>query len=320
MHAPVVAGMPAPGLRQASALERGPGDWEAARMSTATRVENLRARAMELVPRAPGAEHALAAIGRDRQYGGGLLAGALAFRLFGALLPLALLLAVALGYAASVERQTAQEAADATGISQAVLLSVADSAKLSSGTRWVVMVGAVFALLWAAIWAARAIRAVHFIAWQGGVERMGQPIQGALVLIAAIVAVTLVISGAAAARQQLGTVGLLIAFAVTFAFFGIWLWLETLLPHGDAPISALVPGAILVAVGIQVVHLSTVLFIGAKVARASATYGSLGVAFTVLAWLYILSRIIVASAMLNAARWERHEQRLPRPTGTSARP
>ena len=289
-------------------------------MSTATRVEHLRARAMELAPRAPGVEHALAAIGRDRRYGGGLLAGALAFRLFGALLPFALLLAVLLGYAATVERDTAEEAADATGISEAVLLSVADSAKLSTGTRWVVMLGAFLALLWAAVWAARAIRAVHQIAWTGGVERMGQPLRGALILIAAIAAVGVVISGAAAAREQLGTVGLVIAFAVTLAFFAIWLWMEWLLPHGDAPLRALVPGAILVSLGIQFVHLGTVLFIGAKVARASATYGSLGVAFTVLAWLYILSRIVVAAAMLNAARWERRAQRPPRPRGTSARP
>jgi uncharacterized BrkB/YihY/UPF0761 family membrane protein len=289
-------------------------------MRTATRVEHMRARAMELAPRAPGIEHALAAIGRDRRYGGGLLAGALAFRLFGALLPFALMLAVVLGYAATVERDTAEEAADATGISEAVLLSVADSAKLTSGTRWVVMAGAFLALLWAAIWAARAIRAVHSIAWTGGVQKVGRPLPAALILIAAIVAFSLVISGAAAAREQLGTAGLGIAFAVTFAFFAIWLGIEWLLPHGDAPLRALVPGAILVALGIQIVHLGTVLFIGAKVARASATYGSLGVAFTVLAWLYILSRIVVASAMLNAARWERREQRPPHPTGTSARP
>ena len=289
-------------------------------MSTATRVDHLRARAKELAPRAPGVAYALAAIGRDRQYGGGLLAGALAFRLFGALLPFTLLLAVALGHAATVERDTTEAAADATGISEAVLLSVADSARLSTGTRWVVSLSAFLALMWAAIWAARAIRAVHQIAWTGGVERMGRPIRGAVVLIAAIAAVGLVISGAAAAREHLGTVGIGIMLAATLAFFGIWLSMEWLLPHGDAPLRALIPGAIVVALGIQVVHLGTALFIGEKVARASATYGSLGVAFTVLAWLYILSRIVVASAMLNAARWERRAQRPPHPTGTSARP
>jgi membrane protein len=289
-------------------------------MGTAARVERVRTRAMEIAPRAPGVQWALATIGRDRQYGGGLLAGALAFRLFGALLPLALLLAVAFGYAATVERDAASEASQATGISEALLMEVATSSKLSSGTRWVVMAGAVLALLWAAIWAARAIRAVHNIAWTGGVERMGQPIRGALVLIGAIAAVGAVIGGANAAREQLGTVGLVIALGVTFAFFGIWLWMEWMLPHGEAPLRALIPGAILVAVGIQAVHLTTALFIGAKVARASATYGSLGVAFTVLAWLYILSRIIVASAMLNAARWERRVQHPPHPTGTATPP
>jgi hypothetical protein len=104
-------------------------------MGTAARVERVRTRAMEIAPRAPGVQWALAALGRDRRYGGGLLAGALAFRLFGALLPLALLLAVALGYAATVERDAASEASEATGISEALLMEVAESSKLSNGTR-----------------------------------------------------------------------------------------------------------------------------------------------------------------------------------------
>jgi hypothetical protein len=37
------------------------------------------------------------------------------------------------------------------------------------------------------------------------------------------------------------------------------------------------------------------------IAHSSETYGSLGVAFTILLWLFIVSRVIVASAMLNAA-------------------
>ena len=289
-------------------------------MGTAARVERVRAWALELAPRAPGDAHAAAAIGRDRQYGGGLLAGALAFRLFGALLPFALLLAVALGYAAAVEHDATSRRPTRPGSARRSCSRSPSPRSSRRGTRWVVVAGAVIALLWAAILAARAIRAVHSIAWSGGVERMGRPIEAALVLVGAIAAVALVIGGAGVAREQLGTVGLLIAIAVTAAFFAIWLWLSWLLPHGEAPLRALVPGAIVVAVGLQIVHLGTVLFIGEKVARASATYGSLGVAFTVLAWLYILSRIVVASAMLNAARWERHAPLPQHPTGTAARP
>ena len=43
------------------------------------------------------------------------------------------------------------------------------------------------------------------------------------------------------------------------------------------------------------------LFIAGRIERASETYGSLGVAFTILFWLFVVSRVIVASAMLNAA-------------------
>jgi uncharacterized BrkB/YihY/UPF0761 family membrane protein len=62
---------------------------------TGARVDRVRGRALAIAPRAPGYEHALGAVRHDQRHAGGLLAGALAFRRFGALLPLALLVAVA---------------------------------------------------------------------------------------------------------------------------------------------------------------------------------------------------------------------------------
>jgi uncharacterized BrkB/YihY/UPF0761 family membrane protein len=269
----------------------------------AARVERARDRALELAPRAPGFEQALQAFNRDRRSGGGLLAGALAFRLFGALLPFALLLTVLLGYAATLDEQAPAKAGSAVGIGPALLESVAESSKLSSGTRWLVVASALVALLWSATSAARAIRAVHSLAWEGGVGRFGRPLQAALALIATILAAAAVMGAAGWARAELGFGGLLITIATFFAFFAIWLGASWLLPHGDAPWTGLVPGAVLVALGVQVIHLGTVLFIAGKVERASETYGSLGVAFTILFWLYVVSRVIVASAMLNAALW-----------------
>jgi uncharacterized BrkB/YihY/UPF0761 family membrane protein len=274
-------------------------------MRTAARVERVRERALELAPRAPGYAHAMAVFTRDRRHGGGLLAGALAFRLFGAMLPLALLVAVLLGYAATVDRTAPEEAGEATGISEALLASIAESSKLTTGTRWVVGVTALVALLWAANSAARAIRAVHSIAWRGSVGRYKRPLHAALVLLAVVAACALTFGAAGRARAEYGLVGLLVTVCSFFGFFAIWLAAERLLPHEDAPWTALLPGAALFAVGVQLVHLTTALFIAGKVERASETYGSLGVAFTVLLWLYVVSRVIVASAMLNAALWER---------------
>jgi len=276
-------------------------------MRTAARVERVRARAIEIAPRAPGYEYAFATFSRDRRHGGGLLAGALAFRLFGALLPLALLLTVVLGYAATVDEGAPQSAAETTGISDAVLQEVADSAKLSTGTRWLVTAFAVGALIWAAVVAARAIRAVHSIAWLGTVGRFRRPLHAGLLMLATFAACALVFGVAGRARAEWGVAGLLVTLAAFFGFFGIWLAVEWLLPHEPVPWAALVPGALLFAIGVQVVHLGTALFIAGKIERASETYGSLGVAFTLLFWLYVVSRVIVAAAMLNAALWDRKQ-------------
>jgi membrane protein len=157
------------------------------------------------------------------------------------------------------------------------------------------------ALVWAVVSAARAIRAVHSLAWEGRVGKLRRPVPAALTLLAAIAAFAIVIAASAKARAELGLGGLLITIAALFAFAAIWLALEWLLPHGQADWRALVPGALLVAVGVQVIHLGTVLFIAGRIERSSETYGSLGVAFTLLFWLFVISRVIVASAMLNSA-------------------
>lgn len=267
----------------------------------ASRVHRARERAMAIAPRAPGYEHALGAVRHDHRHGGGLLAGALAFRLFGALLPLALLVSVLLGYAATLDRSAPKQAGEAVGLAPALLESIAESAKLSAGTRWSVAIFAVFSLLWSAISAARAIRAVHSLAWEGRVGRLRRPLPAALALLAAVAAFGAVIGVAGKARAELGVGGLLITIAAFAAFAAIWLGIAWLLPHGDAHWTELIPGALLVALGIQLIHLGTVLFIADKIERASETYGPLGVAFTLLAWLFVISRVIVASAMLNAA-------------------
>ena len=272
---------------------------------TRARLGRARDRALELAPRTPGYHHALSAVKHDQSHGGGLLAGALAFRLFGALLPIALLLTVILGYATSVDAHAPEEVSDAVGLGPTVLDSVGQSAKLGAGTRWSVVVFAVIALLWSANSAARAIRAVHSLAWQGGVSRFRRPLPAALVLLAAIAAFAAVIAGAGRARAELGFAGVLVSIVAMALFFAIWMGLSWLLPHGEAGWRALVPGALLVAIGVQLIHLGTVLFIAGRIKRASETYGSLGVAFTLLFWLFVISRVIVASAMLNAALAQR---------------
>jgi len=61
--------------------------------------------------------------------------------------------------------------------------------------------------------------------------------------------------------------------------------------------------------GADVLQLLTTYWIGHLVARKTSTYGAVGIALAVLLWVYILGRIMVASAGLNAALWYRRGNR-----------
>jgi uncharacterized BrkB/YihY/UPF0761 family membrane protein len=52
-----------------------------------------------------------------------------------------------------------------------------------------------------------------------------------------------------------------------------------------------------------VLQVATVYYFAPKLTKAPALYGSLGTAATLLLWLFLIARIIVASAFLNAALW-----------------
>jgi len=253
----------------------------------------------------PASRPAFEALARDRRLGGPLLAGALAFRLFAVLLPLALLAAVALGYAATVDDGAPKHIGRAVGIGETALASVAGSAKLDADKRWFVLAAALVALVYAAVKAGRAVWAIHSLAWTGQAERVAHPLRVGLGLLGVVAGLGVVWGVSGLSRHELGDGGLAILLLAIVPFFGIWLLAARALPHADAPLRALVPGALLVAVGLQVVHLGTVLVAAKQIQRASDTYGPLGAAFTILVWLFVISRVIIASAMLGAALWQR---------------
>ena len=93
-------------------------------------------------------------------------------------------------------------------------------------------------------------------------------------------------------------------------FAALWLGVSLLLPRDPrASWVALLPGSLLIGVGVWLIQLFSVYVLASRVDKASTLYGSLGVAAALLAWLYVLGRLIVAAAMLNATLWERRQAR-----------
>ncbi len=78
-----------------------------------------------------------------------------------------------------------------------------------------------------------------------------------------------------------------------------------MLPSRAAGWRAFLPGAILVAVGTQLVHLFVALYLAPRLGRSSELYGALGAATVILLWLYLEARLFVGAAFLNACLWER---------------
>ena len=249
---------------------------------------------------------AIQAVRRDMRSGGELLASAHAMGLFLQMLPFTAAQLALLGLVESASPDTAQDALRSTGITSAAAASVTESARLSTTSLWLVLIGSLCALVWSARATLRALWTVHALAWDEPPARPPRPWLGAVSVIVCIVAmlglyvVTPVLGHAASVGA--GIVALVVAVAVSTA---LWLMIMWFLPHGEAPWQALIPGALVTAVGTGVLHAATTLFLAQFVSHYSAAYGVLGGAVALLLWFYAVGRIIVASAMLNAARWER---------------
>ncbi len=82
------------------------------------------------------------------------------------------------------------------------------------------------------------------------------------------------------------------------------LWVMDKLPHSSTSWRDLLPGAVLVALGTEAIHLVVVLYLVPKLGHSSELYGALGSATVILLWLYLLARLLVAAAFLNAALWD----------------
>jgi uncharacterized BrkB/YihY/UPF0761 family membrane protein len=87
--------------------------------------------------------------------------------------------------------------------------------------------------------------------------------------------------------------------------FGLRLAASRTLPNRASGWLDLVPGAALIALGLQAMHVFTAFFLGPKLMSATELYGLIGIMTTMLVWFYIAGRLVVAAATLNATSVER---------------
>jgi uncharacterized BrkB/YihY/UPF0761 family membrane protein len=275
-----------------------------------TFVKELPARVEDLASRVPVVRAGVDWWRDDRAVGGSILSAALALRLFLLLLPVSLLSASALGFAQHADQENASKAADQFGLGGLMKSTMDTTADQAQQARWWTLILGLFALVtfgWSTL---KAIRQINALAWRTTAPKLRGAAKAFAVFLGIIV-LALLVSSAVAKLRTLGIpyrVGGGVLSVV--AWTGLWFLVSALLPHDDAPLSALIPGALVVGVGNLAVHLVMVFYVARRLESSSELYGALGSAAALLGGLLILARLLVTSATLNASLW--HRKRLHR--------
>jgi membrane protein len=271
------------------------------------RADILRDRITAARARHASVDVGFAVVERDSEIGGALLAGALAYRLFVLLLPTALLLVSGLGlYAGATDKSTAEVAKDA-GLHGLIAKEVASAS--SGHARGVVFVLMIPAVLYATATLYRALAKVHALVWQGSARGVSIAPRGIFTLLGALAfqfaAVEIVVW--IRRTDRFGGVAILVVYLVLVG--GTWLVLSTQLPHRGAHWTALIPGSLLVGVGLLFVNVFNAYITTRLVEGRADTYGALGIAAALLFSLVLVGRVMIVSAELNALLDERRRTR-----------
>lgn len=240
---------------------------------------------------------------RDSEIGGGLLAGALAYRLFVLLLPTALLLVSGLGLYAGATDKSPSTAAKEAGLNGLIANEVASAA--SDRARGLVFVLMIPAVVYATATLYRSLAKVHALVWQGSARGVSASPRGVAVLLGALVVQFAAVETVGWIRRtdELGGVAALLVYLVLVG--GVWILVSSKLPHRDADWRALIPGSVLLGVGLLFVNVFNVYVTTRLVEGRADTYGALGIAAALLFSLVLVGRLMIVSAELNATLDER---------------
>ena len=247
-------------------------------------------------------------VDHDAEVGGSIMAGALAYRLFIWLLPLALVAVAGLGIASSAASRSPESAARSAGLAGLVSSSVAAAA--DSPARWYAILIGIPILIYATRTVLRTLVVTHRLIWIDLRGAAPKPTIGATLRLLGALLGFVVSALASAARAWSPGSGVLVILLIPLPFAALWLLVSVRLPHRTAPWQALVPGALAFGVGVQLLNVVIAYVIAPQAASKQGTYGSLGIAAALLLGLFLISRLITATAVLNAVLWNRSSVRM----------
>jgi membrane protein len=244
---------------------------------------------------------------------------AAAITLYGlfALFALTVLAIAVVGFIATDEYDVAQHIVEGLGLHGSAATIVIDAVETAQKSRATASVVGIIGLIWVGSSFAATVASAYDHAW-GVQQRFARSrliglawLGGAGVLLTAGAFVTAFLSGL---RWWLVPLVLVASIAVNTL---LWLWTSWVLPNRKVRLRPLIPAALFGAVGLEALKIAGAYVVPRYVSKSSALYGTIGVVFALIAWLWLFGRLVVFVTILETLQgWRRSTAQEPSPERT----
>ena len=254
---------------------------------------------------------------------GGELASAITLSAFLSLLPLLLVGIAVLGFfSAASSKDLAKEVIENLQLDRSSQTAelIGDAMRTAETSRKAASVLGLAGLLWTGLGVVNALQYAWNTAWQVPGRGLRDKAVGLAWLCGA--GVVFLASFAVSAGSQLlpwflEPLGILLGLATGV---GLWLWTAHTLPNRRVGWRALLPGALVGAIGFEILKVLASFVVPRVVASSSELYGPIGVVFAVLAWLLLFGRLVVYAAVVEVVLWEQRHGTVQLTIEAPARP
>lgn len=236
--------------------------------------------------------------------GGGPLSSSIALATFVSLFPLLLVSIAVIGFVSSGDEGFTRTLIRDLGLEGRAAQVFEDAISTAEDSRRAASVIGLGGLLWSGLGVVGSLQTGLNAAWQV----TGRGILDKLFAFRWLLGAGLLFLATAALGPALAWLpgalkpaGVLVGIGLTVVLF---LWTYSSLGNSSVGWRVHLPGALLVAVGFEILKIVGGIYVPRAVAGSSALYGSLGVVFAVLAWLLLYARLIMYGAVLNVVRYE----------------
>jgi membrane protein len=223
---------------------------------------------------------------------------------FLSLFPLILVIIAVVGFFSAHSSNLAGSLISNLGLSGEAATALSTAIRQAERSRNAASIIGLAGLLWSGLGLVAALQFAADAVWQTAGRGMRDKAVGLAWLCGAGL-ILLASLGVTAALNFLPGVLAPVAILVTLAVdIALWEWSMKVLPNQDVGWKALLPGAIVGGVGLEVLKAAGGIWVPRLVASSSALYGAIGVVFAVLAWLLFFGRLYVYAVVVNVVRWE----------------